>query len=115
MTSCGLTCTGLADFKAAVKRSVSNKISRSDSTSSGTKPSYLRMASSMSQHSITKEDSVFGLSNLSHFSIEDLPIASAPSPHPGRRTFPGGDEGVLSDEEEDQNFQVCIVTHCGRG
>lgn len=103
---------GLVGFKAAVKRSRS--CTREDSVSSGTKAPY---ASSVSQHSISREDSVFGFTNhLSHFSTEDLPIVAAPSPFPGRRTFPGGDEGVLSDdeEEEDEKFEVWACRVRGR-
>ena len=89
-------------------------MSRHHSSSSESRPGFLHLTSSASHHSISKEDSVF---DLAHFSTEDLPIAAAPSPHPGRRGFPGGDDGVVSDEEGEREemvqYEVCHSS--GRG
>lgn len=87
---------GLAGFKSAVKKS------RSESTSSAVKP-YVKQAS------IKRDESVF--SHLSHFSTEDIPIASSPSPFPGRRTFPGTEEMAAGSDDEDNEFEVCLCVY----
>ena len=111
----------LADFKAAVKRSMS---ARQDSTTEGRPslsrgisqtegrsslrrghsqtdggPSLTRGLNQTDRRSMSRdpqddlENQVPGLSEyLSKFSIEDLPIAAAPSPRPGRAAFAGQEE-----------------------
>lgn len=56
----------------------------------------------MSQRSYNTENS--------HFSTEDIPIISSPSPFPGRVTFLGPEEvqAPSDDEEEDQEFEVGV-------
>ena len=88
----------LADFRAAVKRSFSRQ--RSESTASHGKPSFLRQASNVSH-----TDHTLAYSELSRFSMEDIPIAANPSPFPGRRTFPGPDE-VSLDFDDDQEYEM---------
>ena len=95
-----LSTEPLADFKAAVKRSISRQ--HSDSATSKDHPSFSRQSSHQHSH---HDSSHLGLTDhLSQFSIEDLPFVSSPSPHPGRATFPGPDEYVSdkSDSEESE-------------
>ncbi len=96
----------LADFKLAVKRSISN---RQASTSSSTQHSLSRQASR--QDDVSAQ--VPGLSDyLSQFSMEDLPITGAASPLPGRTTFSSSPDVLHvghsddSDSEEDEKVSV---------
>ena len=91
---------GLAGFKAVLKKQMS--MQRGESVSSGGKPSFSKQMSIMSQHSIGRDESSYSLSDhLSHFSMEDLPIAASPSPFPGRKTILGAEEMPMGDDEED--------------
>ena len=56
------------------------------STSGGGKLAYNKQASVLSQ-----EQFRFEVNELARVTLEDLPGVGAPSPYPGRATFPGDD------------------------
>jgi hypothetical protein len=85
-----------------VKKSVSTRL-RSNSGSTVTW-GLNKQASHVSQHSIKKDESVFSFAD--HLTAEDIPIASSPSPFPGRRTFPGAEDAVVTSDDEEA-VEVC--------
>ncbi len=92
--------SGLGGFKAAVKRTISKQRGESESSGSNPPPPYIKQSSSLSHDSMTRDTSWYGLSDqLSRFSVEDIPIASAPSPFPGRRHNYSGSADVMSDSD----------------
>ncbi len=102
----------LADFKAAVKRSISNRLV---STTSSTQQSFSRQASR--QDDVSAQ--VPGLSDyLSRFSMDDLPITGAPSPLPGRirvstsTDIIGDNDSDSDDEGEEEKVHQLGTMYC---
>ena len=95
----------LADFKAALKRSISKR--QESVTSGGGRSDFQHQISTVSQ--LSQEDvflSTPGLSDhLSRLSMEDLPIVASPSPFPGRSAFPGPAE-ILDDKDDEDDLDA---------
>ena len=131
----------LADFKAAVKHTMRQdstsdgrpSLSRGFSQMEGRpslrrghsqtegRPSLTRGLSQTDRRSLSRdpqdlENQVSGLSDfLSKFSTEDLPIGAAPSPRPGRVTFPGQDEfhsPEIDDYDDDMEEEGKVRQTC---